>query len=136
MSSQIPDFPIIESDLTPRSRSNSNEEPMNIPAQRVNAFPDPGSFGPHPDHIMLKNMYDAIEKLNLWNWLYSFSPEEGKGFMFSFTPEIQLIGIETDSMGHSGASFAFCMRHMEKIAKSGWTEYYRTTISPLYNKST
>jgi hypothetical protein len=114
----------------PRSRSNSMDDPVNVPAPRVNAFPDPGTFAPHSDHIMLKNMYDAITKLELWSWLYSFTPEAGKGFMFTDTPEIRAIGKETDVMGHSGASFGFCMRHMEMIAKQGWIEYYRTIIAP------
>ena len=102
------------------------------PARRVNAFPDPGNFSGHPDHLMLKNMYDAVTKLELWGWLYDFTPEEGKGFMFSHSPEIHAIGVETDVMGHSGASFAVCMRHMEKIAKKGWIEYYREIIAPNF----
>lgn len=113
----------------PRSRSNSIDDPT--PAPRINAFPDPGTFAPHSDHIMLKNMYDAITKLDLWLWLEKFTPEAGKGFMFTMTPEIMAIGRETDVMGHSGASFAFCMRHMEIIAKQGWIEYYRTIIAPI-----
>jgi hypothetical protein len=51
--------------------------------------------------------------------------------MFSHSPEIHAIGVETDVMGHSGASFAVCMRHMEKIAKKGWVTYYQETITPL-----
>lgn len=111
----------------PSSRSPSPARPV----PRTNAFPDPGNFSGHPDHLMLKNMYDAITRLNLWDWLQNFTPDEGKGFMFSFTPEIQSITVETDAMGHSGASFALCMRHMEKIAKSGWIDYYREIIAPI-----
>jgi hypothetical protein len=102
------------------------------PMPRTNAFPDQGNFSGHPDHLMLKNMYDAITRLNLWGWLTNFTPEEGKGFMFSAVPEIQAIGLETDGMGHSGASFAVCMRHMEKIAKGGWIDYYREIIAPKF----
>ena len=88
----------------------------------------PGDFGTHSEHYMLKNMYDAITKRNLWSWLSNFTPEEGKGFMFTFTPEIMAIVTETESDKHSGSSFAFCMRHMEYIAKHGWDEYSRTYI--------
>lgn len=112
----------------PRSRSNSIDDPT--PAPRVNAFPNAGNFGLHPDRIMLMNMYDAITKLELWNWLERFTPDPNKGYMFTITPEIQEIAKQTDEMGHSGSSFAFCMRHMEKIAKVGWIEYYRTIIAP------
>lgn len=116
----------------PSSRSSS---PVRMPAKRVNAWPDQGDFGAHPDHIMLRNMWEAINKLNLWGWLYSFTPKEGEGFMFSGAPEVMAIGKETDVMGHSGASFAFCMRHMEKIAKNGWVEYYRENIMPHFLKN-
>lgn len=102
------------------------------PAPRTNAFPDQGNFSGHPDHLMLKNMYAAITRLDLWDWLTNFTPEEGKGFMFTDTPEIQAIGVETDAMGHSGASFALCMRHMEKIAKGGWIDYWREIIAPHF----
>ena len=85
-----------------------------------------GNFGSHPDHQMLKNMYDAITRLNLWTWVSNFTPEEGKGYMFTFTPELAKIGKETESDRHSGASFAYCMRHMECIAKQGWDAYYQS----------
>ena len=115
----------------PSSRPGSPE--MRAPAKRVNAWPDEGEFGLHPDRVMLRNMWEAINKLNLWSWLYSFTPKENEGFMFSGAPEIMAIGKETDIMGHSGASFAFCMRHMEKIAKNGWVEYYREFILPHFS---
>lgn len=102
------------------------------PLPRTNAFPDPGNFGPHPDREMLKNMYDAITRLDLWSWLQKFTPEKDKGFMFTMTPEIMAIGTETNEMGHSGSSFAFCMRNMEVIAKKGWVTYYQEYIAPHF----
>jgi len=106
------------------------------PAQRVNAFPAGGDFTGHPDSKMLKNMYDTITELNLWDWLENFTPEKDKGFMWSPAPEIGQIGHhpKVDSDGHSGASFAFCMRHMEVIAKKGWIDYYREYIGPIIIK--
>ncbi len=114
---------------------SSNAFPQQGPAPRTNAFPDPGSsFYPNPDGTLLKNMYDAISRLNLWDWLMNYTPEEGKGFMFSNSPEITAIGQATEADGHSGASFAVCMRQMEFIAKHGWIDYYRTHIYPQFNR--
>lgn len=83
---------------------------------------------------MLKNMYDAISRLNLWDWLAAYSPPADKGFMFAACPELNAIAVATDAMGHSGASFALCMRHMECIAKEGWIDYCRTHIYPQFHK--
>ncbi len=106
------------------------------PAKRINAFPDPGSsFYPHPDHIMLKNMYDAISHLNLWDWLRDHMSDGAKDLMFSSAPEITAISQATEADGHSGASFALCMRQMEFIAKQGWIEYYRNNITPYYTQA-
>jgi len=112
----------------PNSRSSSFN--MSFPAPRVNAFPNSGSFFNHPDAIMLKDMYGAIERLNLWNWLANYTVDEEKGIMFSSSPELELIAKETSEMGHSGASFTFCLRQMEYIAKNGWIDYYRNYIAP------
>jgi hypothetical protein len=122
---------------TPPSSRPSSPIGTKPPAQRINAFPDEGNFTGHPDARMLKNMYDAITAHTLWDWLENFTPEKDKGFMWSSSPEIGRIGsspiVEAD--GHSGASFAFCMRHMEVIAKKGWITYYREQIHPALNKN-
>jgi len=48
-----------------------------------------------------------------------YSPEEGKGFMFSSHPKLDEIRTKiTDEWGHSGASLAYTMRVMEGIAKN------------------
>lgn len=89
-----------------------------------------GNFAGHIDRVMLKNMYDAITELNLWDWLRKFTPEENKGFMFTQNNKITQIithnKVESDM--HSGASFGFCMRQMEVIAKNGWDYYYESNI--------
>ena len=114
----------------PRSRSPSPARPL----PRTNAHIDPGIFSMAKDGPMLKNMYDAITTLNLWDWLAAYSPLADKGFMFSASPELNAIAAATDAFGHSGASFALCMRHMECIAKGGWIEYCRTHIYPQLAK--
>ncbi len=114
----------------PRSRSPSPARPV----PRTNAHLDPGDFSLSQDASMLKNMYDAITTLNLWDWLHNYTPPAGGGFMFSTAPALNSIAQATDAFGHSGASFAFCMRHMECIAKEGWIEYCRMHIYPQLNK--
>jgi hypothetical protein len=91
-----------------------------------------GDFTGHSEEKMLTNMYNAITELNLWHWLRTFTPEKKEGFMWSPAPEISQIGHhpKVDSDGHSGASFAWCMRHMEVIAKEGWHHYYSFYIVP------
>ena len=32
---------------------------------------------------MLGDGYNAVTETNLWDWLKEFTPEDGKGFMFS-----------------------------------------------------
>ena len=113
----------------PSSRSSSPVKP----AQRTDyIIPVPGDFTGCSEAKMLKNMYDAITELDLWHWLHSFTPKEKEGFMWSPASEIGLIGRhpKVDSDGHSGASFAWCMRHMEVIAKNGWHYYYHEFIVP------
>jgi hypothetical protein len=114
----------------PGSHSPSPSRPL----PRTNAHVDPGDFRLAQDGPMLKNMYDAITTLNLWDWLSAYEPPADKGFMFAASPELNAIATATDAFGHSGASFALCMRHMECIAKEGWIDYCRTHIYPQFAK--
>ena len=72
----------------------------------------------------LKNMFDAVTKLNLWEWFKNFEIDPELGFRFDDAPEITAISKETAHMGYSGASFGWCMVNMWKIAKLGWSQYY------------
>ena len=69
---------------------------------------------------MLQDGDNAITQCGLWDWLRDYTPEDGKGFMFSQHPNLEKI---TNAMkyGHSGSSYAWVMRNMEYIAKHGWT---------------
>ena len=73
----------------------------------------------------LKNMFDAITKLNLWEWLQNFEINPKLGFRFDDAPEITTISNETAYVGYSGASFGWCMVNMWQIAKLGWSQYYK-----------
>ena len=83
----------------------------------------PNRVSVHPHYKMLKNMYDAINKLKLWNWLKTSEFEE-EDYMLCCTPNIAAIVRETKSIGHSPDSFAYCLRYMEHIAKYEWVAYY------------
>jgi hypothetical protein len=71
---------------------------------------------------MLEDGYNTISNLELWDWMKTFVPEEGKGFMFSNHENITKIG-NAMKTGHSGSSFGWTMRNLEAIAKDGWNEY-------------
>lgn len=75
------------------------------------------------DAEMLKDAYAAITKCELWDWFKSYSPEEGRGFMFSSHPNLERISAAMMYDGHSGSSYGWTMRVMENIAKKGWTEH-------------
>ena len=69
---------------------------------------------------LLRDAYTAVTKCELWEWLKTYSPEEGRGFMFSSHPNLDRINNEMTYTGHSGASYGWTMRVIENIAKKGW----------------
>jgi hypothetical protein len=70
---------------------------------------------------MLINMFKAITITETWDFV-ARDPGKG-GFMFSTGPELKRIMAAsekcTPQIGHSGASFALTMRHMQFIANNG-----------------
>jgi hypothetical protein len=81
---------------------------------------------PHTRQLV-SNGYAAVNQLELLGWLKNFTPEDGNGFMWSKNPNIRKISDKMESLpdppGHSGATFAITMRHLEYIAKHGIDEY-------------
>ena len=75
----------------------------------------------------LNNLFQVITILDLWNFIRETPPDPDTGYMFSNREEIDLIGnhelIQND--GHSGATFAYGMRIMQRIANDGWDEFVR-----------
>lgn len=71
---------------------------------------------------MLEDMDRAITECQLWDWVKTFEPKENEGFMFTDHPNLDKI---TNNLkyGHSGASFAWCVRNMQSIARKGWEQY-------------
>jgi hypothetical protein len=80
-------------------------------------------FSEH-EAMMLQDVHNAISENNLWDWLKDYSPEDGKGFMFTSHPNLDRINQSMKYGGHSGSSYAWCMRIMERIAKDGWESVY------------
>lgn len=66
---------------------------------------------------MLEDADQAITSCELWDWLKDYTPEEGKGFMFSKHPNLDRINAAMKYGGHSGSSYGWTMRTMEAIAK-------------------
>lgn len=73
----------------------------------------------------LENTYQAITNCQLWEELKQYCVDNEKGFMFSSDVLLTKIYRETERLqtGHSGASWGFCMRTMDYIAKNGWQQY-------------
>ncbi len=72
---------------------------------------------------MLQDADNAITVSELWTWLADFKPEDGKGFMFSNHPNLDVIQNAMKYTGHSGSSYGWTMRQMEFIAKEGWDKF-------------
>ena len=89
----------------------------------------PGDFNKLPikdyDKEMFSDAYDTVSSLNLWDWLRDPTNPGDGGFMFSASNEITQITNAMKFTGHSGSSFGFTMRVMEKIAKKGWENYVK-----------
>jgi hypothetical protein len=70
----------------------------------------------------------AITSCKLWNWMQTFEPEEGRGFMFSIgVPELERLNEvmfkDPVNNGHSGGSYGYTMRCMQSIAKNGYKAF-------------
>ncbi len=60
--------------------------------------------------------------IDVWDYLSKYSPEEGKGFMFSADPIVSQIVNEME-VGHSGSSMSWTMRQLELITKAGFSSH-------------
>lgn len=88
------------------------------------------------DAEMLQDMDETITKLNLWDWMKTFEPEEGKGFMFSDHPNLELIRENSSYGGHSGSSYGWTMRMMQCIAQMGWEDFRYERLAAKQFKKT
>lgn len=71
------------------------------------------------DRPMLQSAFNVINKNNYWSFMSEYSPEEGKGFMWSSDSKLDVIrcNIIKAWPGHSGASLAYTLRVIEMFAK-------------------
>jgi hypothetical protein len=74
---------------------------------------------------MVQAGIDAVTGAEMWDWMKSYEPEEGKGFMYSDHPNLDKINSRMHKLydGHSGSSYGWTMRQLEFIAKNGFTAY-------------
>jgi hypothetical protein len=66
-------------------------------------------------HNILRNAFNAANKLKLWEWFKEYEPN--KGFMWDNSDNTIKMQIELDSDGHSGCTFAIIMRVLQQYAK-------------------
>ena len=63
----------------------------------------------------VNNMIRVIRSdIDLYTWFINYNPQDSTGFMFDSHPNVIRISQLVDSDGHSGASFAICMRMAKK----------------------
>ena len=71
------------------------------------------------EEAMKNNVNNMVSKIKndseLYNWFMNFEPENNKGYMWTNHPNINKISELVYSDGHSGASFAICLRKSKKI---------------------
>ncbi len=93
-----------------------------IPTEMSNA---PGDFSFVKDEmtrIMFDDAYKAIDSIfGAWEFVKG-DPGDG-GFMFSSDPYSVAISKAMKYNGHSGASYGWTMRVMQRIAKVGWDRF-------------
>ena len=78
---------------------------------------------------MVRDAYETITRLGLWDWLKNFKPHANEGFMFSSDLTLAMLGSSLSYTGHSGASFGWTMRIMHDIAQRGWEAHKDMVIA-------
>jgi hypothetical protein len=88
----------------------------------VNNIPAPGDFSWIADNMTrtsYEDMYAAITKAGAWEDMKA-DPGEG-GYMFGGAAVVDRVSaVLNDRVGHSGASFSWYMRAMQRLARMGW----------------
>mgnify|MGYP003685492397 CR=1 FL=1 len=71
----------------------------------------------------LLDMAKTTTRLKLWNWFKNESPPKNEGYQFWDDENINKISDGLENNNHSGATFGYCMRQIQFIAKNGFDEY-------------
>jgi len=95
---------------------------MQADIERVNNLP----FTPH-EKMMIVDAVLAVHQADLWDWL---ATAHISSFMFSDNPSIQEINRHIKYDGHSGVSYGWTMRVVEKLAKGGFEDDRETVTEP------
>ena len=74
----------------------------------------------------LVDMANVVTEENLWDWFKNESPPNDKGYMYWEHPNVDKIEKGLDDNPHSGATFGYCMRQMQAIAKQGFENWNRS----------
>ncbi len=97
---------------------------MYTPSKMI--IPSPGDFSfiaEQSVRIMFEDAYKAITKADAWGFVRG-DPGEG-GFMFSKDPMSLIIQNHMEYDGHSGASYGWTMRKMQRLAVIGWEAFVK-----------
>jgi hypothetical protein len=112
------------SDIEIINQNHNNKEERNIP---VTGGIIPGDFSFLPDGFTkrsLEDAWDAVTKLDLWDFFKNQKPPVNKGYMFWDAPELnQLHPIL--NVSHSNASFGCTLRIIQNIAINGWEKWVK-----------
>ncbi len=90
------------------------------------AIPPRGDFSflNHSEfELMFTDAYQAIEKAGAWETMRS-DPGE-RGYMFTRSAELDTIKQYMTYDGHSGWSYGWTMRMMQRLARIGWEAFVK-----------
>lgn len=81
---------------------------------------------------MVQAGIDAVTGAEMWDWLNTYEPDAGKGFMYSEHPNLDKINDRMQKLynGHSGSSYGWTMRQLQYIAKNGFDAYVDVINGP------
>jgi len=71
----------------------------------------------------LKDMADTTTNLGLWSWFKTESPPENSGYTYWGHENVNKISNNLKNNDHSGATFGYCMRQIQYIAKNGFDKW-------------
>jgi hypothetical protein len=87
---------------------------------------------PDWDREMIESGFKAISSVDGWDFLKSYEPPSGEGFMFVRNPPAKMQEIENAVIqaysGHSGGSYGCTMRILQSIAKGGWDAFAKESL--------
>ena len=76
----------------------------------------------------LLDMAQTISRLGLWDWFKNEEPPENSGYMYWGHSNIHKISSGLENNNHSGATFGYCMRQMQSIARTGFHSWNKSQV--------